>query len=428
MLAAYFQAFAVSPDQSRGFINVDELLPQVSIEQAAAFYGVPLALAGTVGEVRTRCFFNCGKSTETGERAIAINRDQPVTRWRCHQYGCGKGGNLISACDLLKPGTNMGGRPRGERFKAIARDLKAMVEGVLTSSELDTSAAPQPPSSEATDVREKQDDVSLVNVPLKDSENERARGLVSLHEKLITDPADMSPPAASYMRRRPFLSQEVCRQWQLGYMPRSAGSTLRGLIVYPIRNEAGEVLAWMGRDPAFEQKHAAWLAGGRQGKEPLKFRIPKNFHRGLELFGQDRYRAQISEQIIAIDDADAPLPRLLETREAFTRLGVIVTEGANDVIRLWTLNVPSLGLLSNTATAAQRERIADLAHEHADGRVSLLMDTDVEGEQGMRQVAWELLQERCRVQLLWSRTLFGGKYRDRQPEELSREEWEMLAT
>ena len=77
--------------------------------------------------------------------------------------------------------------------------------------------------------------------------------------------ADMSKPASLYFRKRPFLTPEVCRRWRMGYMPGDAKSTLRGLIVYPMLSEEGEVLAWMGRDPNFEEKHAQWAAAGRQG-------------------------------------------------------------------------------------------------------------------------------------------------------------------
>jgi hypothetical protein len=33
----------------KGYINVDELMPQVSLEQAANFYGVPLAELKKIG-------------------------------------------------------------------------------------------------------------------------------------------------------------------------------------------------------------------------------------------------------------------------------------------------------------------------------------------------------------------------------------------
>src|SRR5262245_48694036 len=108
--------------EKKGFINVDELMPQVTLEQAASFYGVTLPELKKVGsETRTACFLNCGKKEPTGDRALAIQADDPLKKFHCHQYGCNKGGNLVSLCDLMKPGTNASGRPRGDRFKEIAR-------------------------------------------------------------------------------------------------------------------------------------------------------------------------------------------------------------------------------------------------------------------------------------------------------------------
>src|ERR1700689_3819788 len=116
--------------ERKPFVNVDELLPQLTIEQAANFYGIPLPQLRQVGtETRTRCFLACGRTKETGDRALAIQAENPVKPWHCHEYGCGKGGNLVSLCDLMKPGANMGGRPRGDRFKQIAADLQAMAQG-----------------------------------------------------------------------------------------------------------------------------------------------------------------------------------------------------------------------------------------------------------------------------------------------------------
>jgi len=109
------------PPPEKKFVNVDELMPQITLEQAAAYYGVPLPELHRAGaETRTRCFLNCGRTQETGDRVLAIKIDDPAKTWHCHQYGCGKGGNLISLCDLMKPGPNAAGRPRGDRFKAIA--------------------------------------------------------------------------------------------------------------------------------------------------------------------------------------------------------------------------------------------------------------------------------------------------------------------
>src|SRR5687767_14013395 len=115
--------FASSPspcmerEKKSSFVNVDELLPQVTLEHATAFYGTALPELHRVGsETRTRCFLACGRTQETGDRVLAIQEGHPAKQWHCHQYGCGKGGNLVSLCDLLKPGASAGGRPRGDRF------------------------------------------------------------------------------------------------------------------------------------------------------------------------------------------------------------------------------------------------------------------------------------------------------------------------
>src|SRR4051812_25700786 len=165
--------------EKKSFVNVDELLPQITIEQAAAFYGVALPELHRVGsETRTRCFLNCGKTAETGERALAIQAEHPARQWHCHQYGCGKGGNLVSLCDLLKPGDSAGGKPRGGRFKEIAQDMVAMTQGVLSGS----SAPPPAPAAVAPPAPK-------VNLPLRASPNERARALTTLDQKFVLDVA-----------------------------------------------------------------------------------------------------------------------------------------------------------------------------------------------------------------------------------------------
>jgi hypothetical protein len=136
------------------FINIDELMPQVTVEQMAAFYGAELPELWRVGdEIRCRCFLNCSHAHETGERALAINATDPAKIRRCHHYGCDRGGNLISLCDYLKPGPHREGRPRGERFKAIVADLRAIVRGTAPGT---AAATQQPPA----------DPAAAVNVPL----------------------------------------------------------------------------------------------------------------------------------------------------------------------------------------------------------------------------------------------------------------------
>ena len=392
------------PERS-AFVNVDALLPQITVEQVAGFYGVRLDQLHRVGEeTRTRCFLACGRIEETGDRALAIQTNHPAKQWACHHYGCGKSGNLVSLCDFLKPGESAGGRPRGQRFKDIARDLQEMATG-------DTGAlAAAVPSSSATKARTVP---SPGNVPLVASGNERARSLVMLDAKFVLDPAAMPPRASSYFRHRPFLSPEVCRKWRLGYLPRDAGTdrsggTMRGTIVYPLLSERGEVLTWFGRDPEFDEKHLRWTVAGKIDREPEKFHFVKGFHRGLELFGQHARRL------------DEP-----GYREQLRKNGILVVEGPNDVVALDCLGIPAVGLCSNTITDAQVEKVARWARKLAGGVVTLMLDCDVEGENGARQALYELAQH-CRVRITWSASMHGGRFRGQQPESITTDDWKVI--
>jgi hypothetical protein len=385
----------------REFVNVDDLSRRVSVEQVLSHFGLVHEIVHRTGnEIRTRCFFNCGKAEPTGDRVLAI-KDEDVKRWCCHQYSCPHkaGGNLVGMIDLLLPGQNRNGRPRGDRFKEVLATLQRIAGDIGTSS-----SAPTPKPKEET-----VPEAPKVNAPLGESSNERARGLVNLHEKFITDPSLMNPSAASYVRRRPYLSPEVMTHWRLGYLPRdtggdSGGGTMRGKIVYQLWDDEGRVVGYCGRDPDFERKHADWVRGGRQENEPVKVTFPKGLHRGLLLYGEHRLRND-------------------EVRDQLQTLGtVVVVEGPNDAIRLSLLGVPAVAICSNRLTDDQADKLAQWVAELGNLPVTLLLDLDTEGESGMQQALWSLAQ-RCTVRLGWSRALFSGQFQDCQPESLSIADW-----
>jgi len=390
------------------FIDVDDLMPQIEVQDIADFYGVPLPELKQLGkETRTRCFLQCGRDEETGDRALAINAEHPAKKWKCHQYGCGKGGNLVGMCNLLKPGYDGGKvQPQGKRFKEIAADLQAIAKGEPPSKERSPTEPPQPKESEPP----------KINVPLVHSENERARALTSLDQKFVVDVADMNPKASAYFRRRSFLTPEVQNKWRMGCLPHDvggkdkSGGTMRSKIVYPILNEKGQVLTWFGRDPDYEGKVRKWRAGSKAGREPEKFHFVKGFQRGLELFGQSARRLEEPG-----------------FREAIRELGLIIVEGPNDVIRLDTLGVPAVGLCSNTISDAQVRKVVKWAQQLGGGRITLMLDCDDEGERGAKEIAWKLSQH-CSVQTAWSSAMYDGRFRARQPESLSSEEWQMLSS
>ena len=134
----------------------------------------------------------------------------------------------------------------------------------------------------------------------------------------------------------------------------------------------------------------------------------KGFHRGLELFGADH-----------LHEEGRP--------EQIQKLGLILVEGPNDVIRLDTLGVPAVAICSNTITREHAVKVALLAHELGNGIVTALLDCDPEGLNGMTQCLGTLAQL-TPVRLAWNDRMFGGKFRGRQPESLRIDELQEITS
>lgn len=396
-----------------GYVNVDELIAQVTPQQVAVFFGVPFP-ADVSGEVRIPSVFTERGKGENSYGALTINLDEPQNPIYCHVTGTR--GNLLTLIHGFKHHRPpVSGKLRGDEFKEAARILQEIagkVDGVLSGQPTPAVASAAPTATAASEP--KNSEPVRRNIPLKESENERARSLVTLHEQLVVDVAEMSPPAAAYFRSRPFLTPDVCRKWRMGYLPHSAASLLRGRVVYAYSNEQDEILSYFGRDPQFEQHWLEWDQAGRpEDKRPMKHRFVKDFHRGLELYGQNG-TARLKEPHI---------------RESLERIGLVVAEGPNDIINLNALGVAAVGLCSNKATDEQVEKIARFARRLAAGRVILMPDNDAEGEEGFKELLWRLSQcEGVTARLGWSSAMFGGAFTGRQPESLSFEEWNVIRT
>lgn len=247
---------------------------------------------------------------------------------------------------------------------------------------------------------------------MREDHHERVRAVVDLDKKFVVDVADMSPSAAAHFRKRPYLTPEVCRAWRLGYLPRDlggkdkSGGTMRGKITYAYLNEAGEVLTFFGRDADYEAKKEKWEKADRKDPAPEKFHFVKGFHRGSELYGVHAVRTQDAAQKLR---AIGLLP---------------LVEGSNDVIRLSLLGVPAVALCSNTITREQAEKVGALARELV-GTVGIFLDADEEGLNGMRQCLGYIAQV-APVRLVWTDRMFGGKFKGRQPESLTPDEWQEI--
>lgn len=391
------------PRQTRGYIDVDSLQRELNaqgdvVERVARFYGSQLSPLHQIGqETRLACPFDCGKTESTGDRAISVKTDGDVPVWRCFHYGCTVRGNILTLMHWLKHDRGPSGdRLQGAEFQEMARDLRAIVGGQAQISESEPKPIEQAGNAIATE--------PVFNIPLKDSENERARDLVNLDDQFITDVAEMSPQAAAYVRKRTFMTPQTMKKFRCGYLPSSAKGLLRGHFVYGYPDAEGNILTWFGRNLRYEEQYRKWKRVGDSSKEPAKFKFVKGFHRGQELYGLPQFEE-------------------ISTPEQIQRTGIVLVEGPNDVINLHSLGVPALGICSNTITVAQAELLVVMANSVPGGHVSVMFDLDQEGEKGAKQVVLELAKHCC-VKLAWTSDAESGQFKGRQPESLTRKECE----
>lgn len=385
------------------YTNVDDLQAQTTLEDAALKCGVTLDIHGSGKQVRLDCPFGC-PGDHVGKREISVDTSNPQKVFCCHAYECNVRGNLLT----LMHGWLTGARPatgtlRGDDFKRV--------RGVLSGH---TTPPPSPASVKSKPVEKSAEPAR--NIPLAESDNEKARELGTLNEKFIVDVASMPPAAASYVRRHACLSSASMQKWRVGVLPADGGAdkrgwNLRGQLLYPILSENGKLLAWVARDPQFETKEQSFNALSHEQrlktKKPAKHRFPVDFHRGVELFGQHASRL------------DEP-----GYRETIGRYGIIVVEGFNDILGLDSIGVPAVAIMSNKITDEQVAKVERWAKAIADGKVTLLFDADEAGDAGAKEALWLLAQRELNVRLGWSRAMHAGAFAGRQPESLTRDEWE----
>lgn len=383
--------------------SVDDLQAQTSLHEAAAKCGITLDVHGSGRQVRLDCPFNC-QGDHAGKRELSVDTGNPQKVFACHAYECQMRGNLLTLMHGWLTGTPpTGGKLKGEEFKRVRGVLSGSATPLPSAGEKKTAAEGEPKKEPAR------------NVPLAQSENEKARELTTLDEKFVRDVATMPPAAASYVRRHRCLTLASMEKWRVGVMPADGGSdkrgwSVRGQLLYPMLSQDGKLLAWVARDPQFETKEQAFkaLRPDERAKEkpPAKHRFPVDFKRGLELFGQHASRLEEPGY-----------------RESIAACGIIVVEGFNDVIGLDGLGVPAVAITSNKITEQQVAKVERWARQLAGGKVTLLFDADEPGDNGAKEALWLLAERGLDVRLGWSRAMHAGTFAGRQPENLTADEW-----
>lgn len=387
------------------YVSVDDLQAQTTLQEASAKCGATVEVYGTGRQVRLDCPFSC-QGDHAGKRELSVDTGNPQKVFTCHAYGCQMRGNLLTLMHGWLTGTRpTGDRLKGQEFTQVRDVLSGATSRISLAMVQKPASATVAPKSEPSR-----------NPPLSQSDNEKARELVTLDEKFLRDVSSMPPAAASYVRRHPCLTPDAMQKWRVGVLPQDGGTdkrgwSLRGQLLYPILGEDGNLLAWAARDPQFEAKEQAFnaLPPDQRAKEkkPAKHRFPVDFHRGLELFGQ--HASRLEEPAY---------------RETVSRCGIIVVEGFNDVLGLDALHVPAVAIMSNKITEQQIAKVERWAKSLAGSKVTILFDADDAGDEGAKEALWLLAERGLDVRLGWNRAMYGGRFAARQPESLTAEEWE----
>jgi hypothetical protein len=106
-----------------GYIDVDKLQAETTLEEAAAKCGIPLDMKGTGAEVRIDCPFSCA-GDHCGRKEIAINTENPQKVFQCHAYQCGFRGNMLTLLHGFLTGTKpTGEKLKGEEFQRVKKVL-----------------------------------------------------------------------------------------------------------------------------------------------------------------------------------------------------------------------------------------------------------------------------------------------------------------
>jgi len=130
-----------------GYLDVDRLQAETTLEGAAAKCGIPLDVKGSGAEVRIDCQFGCG-GDHAGRKEIAINTENPQKIFQCHSYQCGFRGNLLTLMHgFLTTTKPSGGKLKGDEFQRVKKVLAGINQPPVSRRALAAGSSKSSPPS-----------------------------------------------------------------------------------------------------------------------------------------------------------------------------------------------------------------------------------------------------------------------------------------
>ena len=315
---------------SPNWIDLKAVKQSVSIETALSRYNVTLRRIGS-NVLRGPCPL---PTHDPKKKGISFIANLVKNAWSCHSQSCAAG--------------------REGRIGGNVIDFVATMEGcsILEASKKIQGWGATPTTRPPAPERQPPEQGGEVNRPLRFM----LRGIDSSHP---------------YLAERG-VKPETAASFGIGYYGQAG--LMQGRIAFPVHNENGEVVAYAGRSI--------------DGREP-KYRFPRGFHKGLELYNIHR--------------------------AAKTKGGeVIVVEGFFDAVQVHQAGFPNVvALMGTTLSEAQLNTLAGNFQSAV-----LMLDGDGPGRAASPKVA-DQLGRRMAVRVI---TPPDGK----QPDELSAAEMRRL--
>jgi len=341
------------------WVDFKTIKSQVSIEKVLERYGVLETLKRKKDSLVGPCPIH--KGTNQTQFHVSLTKNNFNCFGDCHA-----GGNVIDLVVMME------GMDK-ESMEDVRKAALMMQEWFGIEEKRPTKV-----DSESEVVAEEEEEQRVREEPAKEKKEELVH---PYHQEIgvgVNPPLKFTlknlDPEHPYLTERG-LTKETREYFGLGYCQKGI---MAGRIAIPIHNEKGELVAYIGRWP------------GEPPEGEGKYRLPANFHKGLELFNYHRAKEVAREQ------------------------GLIVVEGFFDCMKVWQAGFQNVVALMGSSLSDEQERLIVEA-VGPNGKVALMFDEDDAGWAG-REEALERLASRVYVKVI------GLHEEGAQPDSLSEEE------